>query len=309
MSAYENTKNNWAGKEAALCSIAISLKRIADKLTADGQHEPHPDDVAADRFAADINAALAKARRSGRDGWRDANVITTGGLAQQMAAQFLKRTPSTWVDIAAYAMMLHFRGADPSVLADAIRAAPLPAGPDSGDDTQPDGPVINGRTVKVGDRVRLRSGDVLPVVEVMRYPDSYYPWQIRHYADRRPELYSHTGRQMHDGFDHHNDIVGFVDEPETPAAPATVDLSQLRPGDVVALAAGDAVASGESFLAVILSVGFRYGKYWVDFVREDKGFAASWSSAFTATGAPAFPRSDRQPLLTIVQVIKREGDR
>lgn len=266
---------------------------------------PHPDDVAVNQFATEINAALARARRKGRDGWQDANVITTGGLAQQMAAQFLKRTPSTWVDIAAYAMMLHFRGADPSVLAEAIRAAPFPAGADSGDDSQPDGPVVDGRTVKVGDRVRLRSGDVLPVLEVMRYPDTYYPWQIRHYANRRPELYGSTGRQMHEGVDHHNDIVGFVGAPEEPPSPAPVDLSRLRPGDVVALHGGDIRARDGGRLALVLHVDPpRDGRYWVVSVVASQGSAMRLSSAFTITGAAAVPASDAHPPLSIVQVIK-----
>lgn len=220
MSAYEDFKGRWQGQEGSLCSIAISLKRIADKLTAD--------DVAVDRSAA------------------------------------------------------------------GIKATPSPAGTDSEDDSQPDGPVVDGRTVKVGDRVRLRSGDVLPVVEVMRYPDSYYPWQVRHYADRRPELYGHTGRQMPDGFDHHNDIVGFVDAPEEPPSPAPVDLSQLRPGDAIRFAGGR--------LWLVREVGSVDDGYYVTAVDAwiDRLHAARFSRMGHPAGAHFGP--------TIVEIIKGNRD-
>ena len=220
-----------------LYSIAISLKRIADTLAeADDQSQPHPDDAAADRFAADIKAALARARRSGRDGWQDANVITTGGLAQQMAAQFLKRTPSTWVDIAAYAMMLHFRGADPSVLAEAIRAAPSPEGPTP---EEAAGPVINGRVLKAGDRVRFRDGSTGGVVSVTAAAPRIYPWSVR--IDGVGEFKCTKFGMFYAGSVHDKkDITAILDDagadPASP--PASVDLSQLRPGDVIRFASG-----------------------------------------------------------------------
>lgn len=221
MSAYEDFKGRWQGQEGSLCSIAISLKRIADKLTADG--------VAVDRSAA------------------------------------------------------------------GIKATPSPAGPDSEDDSQPDGPVVDGRTVKVGDRVRLRSGDVLPVVEVMRYPDSYYPWQVRHYADRRPELYGHTGRQMHDGFDHHNDIIGFVDEPEAPAAPAPVDLYGLRRGDVIRFASG--------WMALVREVEPVEDGYCV--AALDARIERSRAVRFSPAGRPMGLHAGGEP---IVEIIKGKWD-
>lgn len=226
MSAYEDFKDRWQGQEGSLCSIAISLKRIADKLTAD--------DVAVDRSAAGINA-----------------------------------TPS-------------------------------PAGPDSGDDSQPDGPVVDGRTVKVGDRVRLRSGDVLPVLEVMRYPDTYYPWLIRHYANRRPELYGSTGRQMHEGVDHHNDIVGFVDEPETQPSPAPVDLSGLRPGDVLEFRGG--------LRATVQWAQTRGDLCAMTYGIPMRGIEERVSMLYKVDGEPGMPGLDGRHLPAIVRVIKRERD-
>lgn len=211
-------------------SIAISLKRIADRLAADDKRQPHPDDVAVDRFAADIKAALAGARRKGRDGWQDANVITTGGLAQQMAAQFLKQTPSTWVDVAAYAMMLHCRCADPAVLADAIRAAPFPEGP--APEEAASGPVIDGRALKVGDWVRKRGGEVKTVVRLEPHGGKIWRWRLALRADRETRLETMTvddaGRWLTVGTPW--DIVEILAGP--------VDLSQLRPGDAIRFASG-----------------------------------------------------------------------
>lgn len=102
MSAYENFKDNWRGKEAALCSMAISLKRIADRLTADDKRQPHPDDVAVDLSQLRPGDVVAlhggdiRARDGGRlaivlhvDPPRDGRYWVTAAVASQGSAMRL----------------------------------------------------------------------------------------------------------------------------------------------------------------------------------------------------------------------------
>lgn len=298
MSAYEDFKGHWQGQEGSLCSIAISLKRIADKLTADDQGSggaPLPAGPAPEEPLAGpvVNGSVL------RVGDR---VRLRSGIARQVVEIRAQRSSTfPWeVSTATREGTLLARWSYTASGGYALSPHPLDLvdiepRPESDDDSQPDGPVVDGRTVKVGDRVRLRSGDVLPVVEVMRYPDCYYPWQIRHYADRRPELYGHTGRQMPDGFDHHNDIVGFVDEPEAPAAPAPVDLSQLRPGDAIRLAGGR--------LWLVREVGPVDDGYYVTAV--DAWIDRLHAARYYANGLPMPSYTSAGP---IVEIIKGKRD-
>lgn len=86
--------------------------------------QQHPDDAAVDRFAAAMKAKLAKSRAKGRGGWNDPNVCSIESLAQLLVEHLDKGNAGTFEDVANFAMMLHQRGADPKVLAEA--AAPQP---------------------------------------------------------------------------------------------------------------------------------------------------------------------------------------
>lgn len=91
----------------------------------------HPDDVAVDRFALAMKAKLADARAKGRSGWDDPAQCSVGYLAQLLVGHLTKTNAGNFEDVANLAMMLHQRGADPSVLAEAAReklasAQPLP---------------------------------------------------------------------------------------------------------------------------------------------------------------------------------------
>jgi len=83
----------------------------------------HPDDAAVDRFAAAMKAKLAKSRAKGRGGWDDPNVCSVEFLAQLLVEHLGKGNAGTFEDVANFAMMLHQRGADPMVLANATRPA------------------------------------------------------------------------------------------------------------------------------------------------------------------------------------------
>jgi len=83
----------------------------------------HSDDAAVDRFAAAMKAKLAVARAKGRGGWDDPNVCSVEFLAQLLVEHLGKGNTGTFEDVANFAMMMHQRGADPKVLAE---AAPQP---------------------------------------------------------------------------------------------------------------------------------------------------------------------------------------
>ena len=79
--------------------------------------EQHPDDAAVDRFATAMKAKLASARENGRGGWDDPESCSVEFLADLLVGHVGKGNPGNFEDIANLAMMLHQRGADPSVLA------------------------------------------------------------------------------------------------------------------------------------------------------------------------------------------------
>ncbi|UGA37759.1 hypothetical protein JOS77_28060 [Chromobacterium haemolyticum] len=84
----------------------------------------HPDDVAVDRFALAMKAKLADARDKGRTGWDDPAKCSVEYLAQLLVDHIGKDNAGNFEDVANLAMMLHQRGADPSVLAEAAREKP-----------------------------------------------------------------------------------------------------------------------------------------------------------------------------------------
>lgn len=79
----------------------------------------HPDDAAVDRFAAAMKAKLAASRAKGRGGWDDPAQCSEDTLAKMLVEHVGKGNAGTFEDIANFAMMLHQRGVDPQVLANA----------------------------------------------------------------------------------------------------------------------------------------------------------------------------------------------
>ena len=78
--------------------------------------DQHPDDMAVDRFAAAMKIKLAAAREKGRSGWDDPTACPVEHLAELLVSHVGKGNHGNFEDIANLAMMLHQRGADPSVL-------------------------------------------------------------------------------------------------------------------------------------------------------------------------------------------------
>ncbi|MDP2715505.1 hypothetical protein [Rheinheimera sp.] len=93
----------------------IQLRLSHYRLT-DADREIHPDDVAADNFAAAMKFKLAIARAKGRSGWDDKENCSGEFLASQLVAHLNKANFGTFEDIANFAMMLHQRGESPLVL-------------------------------------------------------------------------------------------------------------------------------------------------------------------------------------------------
>ncbi|KAA2211668.1 hypothetical protein [Teichococcus oryzae] len=86
------------------------------------QPNVHPDDLAVDRFAADMKRKLATARAKGRSGWDNPDRCTVEYLAELLVDHMQKTNIWNHVDLANFAMMLHLRGADPAIWADALAA-------------------------------------------------------------------------------------------------------------------------------------------------------------------------------------------
>ena len=88
----------------------------------------HSDDAAVDRFAAAMKTKLAAARAKGRSGWDDAFICSDSYLSQLLVEHLGKGNAGTFEDVANFAMMLHQRGADPKVLANASAPQPEQSG-------------------------------------------------------------------------------------------------------------------------------------------------------------------------------------
>lgn len=101
--------------------------RAAAPQPAPAQPAVHPDDAAVDRFAAAMKAKLAKAREKGRGGWDDPAQCSVEFLAKLLVEHLTKGNAGTFEDVANFAMMLHQRGADPQVLADAAAFTQQPS--------------------------------------------------------------------------------------------------------------------------------------------------------------------------------------
>lgn len=79
----------------------------------------HSDDAAVDRFAAAMKHKLEIAREKGRSGWDDQAKCSVEFLAELLCGHLGKGNAGTFEDVANFAMMLHQRGAEPSVLQEA----------------------------------------------------------------------------------------------------------------------------------------------------------------------------------------------
>lgn len=72
-----------------------------------GRREPHPDNLAVDRFAAAMKAKLAKKRDEGRGGWENKEDCSNAFLSHLLFEHVQKGDP---VDVGNLAMMIHQRG-------------------------------------------------------------------------------------------------------------------------------------------------------------------------------------------------------
>lgn len=103
-----------------LYDLIAALAYYTAPQATERKGEPlHPDDMAVDRFAVAMKSKLAASRAKGRGGWDDPRQCTLEHLARLLINHISKGDP---VDVANFAMMLHQRGADRSVL---IRASQL----------------------------------------------------------------------------------------------------------------------------------------------------------------------------------------
>ncbi|MEX5881862.1 hypothetical protein AB6G95_19290 [Proteus vulgaris] len=123
--------SEYAARSSAVISrlLTIISNSKSDMVTSDGatRRVQHSDDICFDAFALACKAKLAKARAKGRGGWESRTHCSDELLAEQLVAHLPKGNAGTFEDIAVFAMMLHQRGADPRVLADAVRVITEPA--------------------------------------------------------------------------------------------------------------------------------------------------------------------------------------
>ncbi len=68
--------------------------------------EPHPDDIAVDRFMEAMKAKLAKKRAEGYSGWEDPEQCTMLRLLRLLENHVRKGDP---IDVSNIAMMIHQR--------------------------------------------------------------------------------------------------------------------------------------------------------------------------------------------------------
>lgn len=115
------------GNAPLAIASALALAVSTAPQPAPAQPAVHPDDAAVDRFAAAMKAKLAKAREKGRGGWDDPAQCSVEFLAKLLVEHLTKGNAGTFEDVANFAMMLHQRGADPQVLADAAAFTQQPS--------------------------------------------------------------------------------------------------------------------------------------------------------------------------------------
>ena len=86
--------------------------------------EPHPDDIAVDKFAAAMKAKMAASRARGRGGWDDPAQCDVADLCSMLVDHIDKGDP---VDVGNFAMMLFNRGVRSWELPTALAARIAPA--------------------------------------------------------------------------------------------------------------------------------------------------------------------------------------
>lgn len=84
------------------------------------------DEAALKAFTAEMRDKLARSRAKGRDGWHDPALCPESRLAEMLIGHLPKGNPGNFLDIAILAMMLQARGADPSILRDALKVVGIP---------------------------------------------------------------------------------------------------------------------------------------------------------------------------------------
>lgn len=101
------------GRRLLTLAHALAARAVLASLS-----EPHKDDQAVDRFAEAMKAKMARSREKGRYGWDDPEDCTDAFLAGMLRGHVGKGNPGNFEDIGCLAMMLHQRGADPSILSE-----------------------------------------------------------------------------------------------------------------------------------------------------------------------------------------------
>lgn len=96
------------------------LWREEAPTTSLARRDAHPDDLAVDRFTAAMKEKLAAARAKGRAGWDDPERCSAEFLADLLVGHVSKGNAGNMEDIANLAMMLHQRGEDTNVVAQAL---------------------------------------------------------------------------------------------------------------------------------------------------------------------------------------------
>lgn len=112
----EAAQKHWNAQVEKLIEPAPSQPDMGNPITEQPEQQEHIDNQGVDRFAEAMKAKLAKGREKGRGGWDDPNICTIEFLASLLMGHIGKGNPGNFEDIANLCMMLHQRGADPSVL-------------------------------------------------------------------------------------------------------------------------------------------------------------------------------------------------
>lgn len=103
---------------SAALSALVEEQPAVKANEADLRSEPHPDEIAVDRFSAAMaermKAKLAKKRGQGVTGWDDPEVCHIDYLVSLLLEQIHERAVLDPIDIANIAMMIHERGETPS---------------------------------------------------------------------------------------------------------------------------------------------------------------------------------------------------
>lgn len=115
----KNNKGSSNPQAFAAYTVASEIAKAIRALSAMSRDEPHPDDIAVDRFAAAMKAKLAKKRDEGRGGWENKGECSAEYLSQLLREHVDKGDP---VDVGNLAMMIQQRGESICVLTERVAA-------------------------------------------------------------------------------------------------------------------------------------------------------------------------------------------